>query len=277
VKSQPKQPPGGFDRDCPQSSPAKHRGFTLIELLVVIAIIAILAAMLLPALSKAKIKAQMIQCMNNSRQLTLGWMMYNADDGDKILGSLGWCGNSYMADTTSFDFTDYDKLRNLPLSPYVGKSVNVWQCPGSTKRSTAPATLGQPGARSYSMNNWIGHYSNRGDSPDYFEYLKMSDFVRPGPANTFVLLDESSSINDGWFMAGMDGFDPRNPAQQVASGFGDKPGSWHNRACGFSFADGHSEIHKWRQYDDPRSIPPSADDVDWLESKTTAKKDRPTR
>jgi prepilin-type processing-associated H-X9-DG protein len=105
----------------------------------------------------------------------------------------------------------------------------------------------------------------------------MTDFVHPGPANTFVLLDESDSINDGWFMASLAGFDPRNPAVQADSGFGDDPGSWHDRACGFSFADGHSEIHKWRVYDRTKKIKESADDVDWLQLRTTAKKDRPTR
>jgi prepilin-type N-terminal cleavage/methylation domain-containing protein len=260
-----------------QTARRRETGFTLIELLVVIAIIAILAAMLLPALSKAKIKAQMIQCMNNSKQLTLGWIMYAGDHGDKLLSSLGWCGNSDMSPTDNPNFTDYELLRNLPLSPYVGKSIMVWRCPGSDRRSTLPSTLGQPGARNYSMNNWIGHYSNRGDSPGYFEFIKMGDFIRPGPANTFVLLDESDSINDGWFMASLTGFDPRNPAQQEAAGFGDAPGSWHDRACGFSFADGHSEIHKWRQYNKLKKIKPSAEDVDWLQSKTTAKVDRPTR
>ena len=153
----------------------------------------------------------------------------------------------------------------------------VWRCPGSTVRSTLPSTLGQPGARSYSMNSWVGHYKPRGDSPGYFEFTKMNQFHRPGAANTFVLLDESDSINDGWFMSDMSGFDPRNPALQEAGGFGDAPGSWHARACGFSFADGHSEIHKWRQYDESQRMKPSSQDVDWLQSRTTAKRDRPTR
>ena len=245
-----------------------------------IAIIAILAAMLLPALNKAKIKAQAVQCMNNSKQLTLGWIMYNSDNGDKCLSSLGWvsdpvAGSSSMSDTASFAFTDYQLMTKLPLSPYVGKSIAVWQCPGSTKRSTAPATRGQPGARSYSMNNHIGVYGPWGDSYPFFQYLKMSDFTRPGPVNTFVLLDESSSINDGWFMASMAGYDPRDRSAQESSGFGDAPGSWHAHACGFSFADGHSEIHKWRQYDELTHNRPSADDVDWLQSKTTAKRERP--
>ena len=141
--------------------------FTLIELLVVIAIIAILAAMLLPALNNAKIKAQMIQCMNNSKQLTLGWLMYNSDNNDKCLIALGWvsdpvAGSSDMRDPSLQAFTDYQLMTKLPLSPYVGKSINVWQCPGSTRRSTAPATRGQPGARSYSMNNHIGVYEQIG-------------------------------------------------------------------------------------------------------------------
>jgi prepilin-type N-terminal cleavage/methylation domain-containing protein len=277
MRALPKFALKGVARDSIESSRSELRGFTLIELLVVIAIIAILAAMLLPALAKAKIKAQMIQCMNNSRQITLGWTMYNSDNAENLLPSLGWVGGSDMGDPASFNFTDYQLLTQVPLSPYVGKSVAVWQCPGSTKKSTAPATRGQPGARSYSMNNHIGHYANRDNTYPFFEYLKTGDFLRPGAGNTFVLLDESTSINDGWFMASLDGFDPRNPTQQAASGFGDAPGSWHDRACGFSFADGHSEIHKWRQYEEAQHRPPSADDVDWLQSKTTAKKDRPTR
>ena len=269
----------GSNSQAASTSRARRHGFTLIELLVVIAIIAILAAMLLPALAKAKTKAQMISCMNNSKQLTVGWMMYAGDNGDRLLDAFAWVaaddgsGASDMRDTASASFTDYEVLKRVRMAAYVGKNIKVWQCPGSTRLSTAPATKGQPGARSYSMNNHISEYPSLNGN---LTFLKMTDFTRPGPANTFVLLDESSSINDGWFMASMDGFDPRNPAQQAASGFGDAPGSWHDRSCGFSFADGHSEIHKWRQYKEGVA-PPSADDVDWLQSKTTAKRDRPTR
>jgi prepilin-type N-terminal cleavage/methylation domain-containing protein/prepilin-type processing-associated H-X9-DG protein len=254
---------------------ASGGGFTLIELLVVIAIIAILAALLLPALSKAKIKAQMIQCMNNSKQLTIAWIMYNTDNGDKLLSSEAWVGSSDMSDPSSPNFTDYGLMQNLPLSPYLGKSIPVWQCPGNTRRSTAPSTFGQPGARSYSMNNQIGNYANWGADYPFFEFQKSTDFVRPGAVNTFVLLDESVSINDGWFMANMSGYDPRQPSLQTS--FGDAPGSWHNQACGFSFADGHSEIHKWKQYNESTHTSPSSDDVDWLQSKTTAKIEHPTR
>jgi len=259
-----------------QPGPHRPQGFTLIELLVVIAIIAILAAMLLPALSKAKVKAQMIACMNNSRQLTLAWLMYAAENGDKLLTSTGWVPGD-VRDPGSDEFIDLaGDLKQTPLSPYSGRNVKVYQCPGNTRRSTKPGFVGQPCCRSYSMNNHIGDYfTARFGGYDLFEYLKTSDFVRPGAVNTFVLLDESASINDGWFMANMGGYDRRDPALQLATGFGDAPGAWHAKACGFSFADGHSEIHKWRQYD--LKVPPSADDVDWLQSKTTAKKSNPSR
>jgi hypothetical protein len=251
-----------------------RRGFTLIELLVVIAIIAILAAMLLPALARAKCKAMGIQCMNNSKQMTLGWIMYAGDNQDILLDAGSWVsGSPDMRYTDQPDFTNYEAMKRVPLANYVGKSVKVWQCPSSTHVSTAAGTKGQPGARSYSMNNHIGNYF--GDAYGMYQYQKMSHFVRPGPSSTFVLLDESSSINDGWFMADLGGFDPRNPSQQTS--FGDAPGSWHCKACGFSFADGHSEIHKWRQYDQSKRMSPSADDVDWLQSKTTAKKVNATR
>jgi prepilin-type N-terminal cleavage/methylation domain-containing protein/prepilin-type processing-associated H-X9-DG protein len=245
-------------------------GFTLIELLVVIAIIAILAAMLLPALSKAKIRTQGIGCMNNTRQLTLAWRMY-ADDNRELLpfayGTTAtaapyvWVpgllddANPTAADNWNFDLT----LRKSILWPYCGNSVGIWHCPADT--SYGINNLGQqvPRVRSVSMNNWVGGNGNSPEtgykgywglgSPNSIVFRKLTQMNRPGPAMTFVLLDErQDSINDGYFATEMDGYP--NPATTKIV---DYPASYHNKAAGFAFADGHSEIHRWR---DARTFPP---------------------
>ena len=250
-------------------------GFTLIELLVVIAIIAILAAMLLPALAKAKIRAQRIMCMNNTKQLTLGWTMYAGDNADKLLNSREWMTVG-VADPTSDQFIDLNKqLVQQPLAAYTGKSVGIYRCPGDQRKSTQPGYVGLPACRSVSMNSYIGVGWDGG----YLVYKKTSDMTRPGPVNTFVILDEGLSINDGFFATDMATYDPNNmPGKQTT----DVPATYHSMAGSFSFADGHSEIHKWKdaRTAEPKGygfVSPNNVDIDWIQSKSSAKIERPTR
>ncbi len=260
----------------PNASRRTSDGFTLIELLVVIAIIAILAAMLLPALTKAKIRSQGTACMNDTRQLMLAWRMYAEDNGDVLpfayatlpdVAPYVWVPGDIVPDNPgaaanwNLDIT----IRKSILWPYCGNSIGIWHCPAD--KSLAINNLGQkvPRVRSVSMNNWVGGNGNtppdyRGywgnaTMPHWLVYRKLSQFVNPGPALTYVTLDErEDSINDAYFVTEMDGFPDPSTTKIV-----DYPASYHNRAAGFAFADGHSEIHRWV---DPRTTPPLTTKLD---------------
>jgi prepilin-type N-terminal cleavage/methylation domain-containing protein/prepilin-type processing-associated H-X9-DG protein len=272
------------------------RGFTLIELLVVIAIIAILASMLLPALAKAKSKAQGISCLSNTKQLMLGWRMYVEDNDEELPAAYATKGganekNAWVVGILDYsganrsNFDVYEDLAKSPLAPYIGNSYGIFRCPAD--KSSVKVTVGDkrgqrlPRVRSVSMNSWVGgnidddFYSWWGRR-DMKLYRKSTDMTDPGPSQTWVLIDErEDSINDGFWVLSMDGY-PNLASTRIV----DYPASYHNGAAGLSFADGHSEIRKWV---DGRTVPmlqpngtiplnvasPNNRDIFWMQERCT--------
>jgi len=235
------------------------RGFTLVELLVVIAIIGILAALLLPALAKSRERARAIICLINTKQLTLALQLYS-DDHDNYLpyniymteygprNNLNWV-NNVMTWDLSQDNTNTATLTQASLGSFVSGSTAIYRCPSDQAISNTQITNGWSSRiRSYSMNALIGNagdFSTNGfnaNDPDYRQFFKITQI--PQPTEIFVFLDEHpDSIDDGYFVNQESSGDTRHGHSY--SKWTDLPASYHANAAAFSFADGHSSLHRW--------------------------------
>jgi prepilin-type processing-associated H-X9-DG protein len=223
---------------------------------VVIAIIAILAALLLPVLGKAKLKAQRIACLNNQKQLTYAWLIYTDDSSGNLPfnvnntvgpGVTGWVNGNMSWDfppsPSNPDNTNWLLLAYSALSDYGAKSVAIYKCPGDIYNSARG-----PRVRTISMNGQMN--GNTGNDPNgpavlnqfgpgqnYKIFKKGSDIINPGPSMAWVFIDEQAdSINDGLFHVDMKPGDNK---------WSDWPGNYHGSSGALSFADGHAETHKW--------------------------------
>ena len=267
-----------------------QRAFTLIELLVVIAIIAILAGILLPVLSKAKLKGQGVHCMNNLKQLQLAWTMYAHDNADFIPGNnwseeaahtsgnwaAGWLDPRQANNTDNTNITLLIDEKFGTLGPYT-RNAGVYRCVASKIVAREGKEM-LPVVRTVSMSCWMG-WKNSGEwTAGYKLFRKTAELTAPGPSQTLVFIDErDDSIDDAYFAIDMA---TGGSAQMV-----NFPASYHHRAGGLTFADGHAEIHRWldartqprqqigtQQSKKEFTMMPNNRDLMWLQEHATSKK-----
>jgi prepilin-type N-terminal cleavage/methylation domain-containing protein len=228
---------------CLAASNHRRRGLTLVELLVVIAIIALLAALLLPALTSAKANTKQVACMSNLRQLEAAFQMYASDNRSYLAQNVA--APAYETQSSSSNAWVYGNMKIVEqatntvlikageLCPYLVQT-GVYHCPSDTILDE-----GLPRARSYAMNSWIGSQAmDKEQQQNPFRiFIKDSDLAAGRPASIWVLMDEHpASLDDGWFEVTMDDSMP----------FAALPATRHQNACVLNFADGHTEVYHER-------------------------------
>ena len=234
--------------------------------------------MLLPALAKSKAKAQGIACLSNLKQLQICWTMYAHDNNDKLVPNgdgavyTGWIGGQFIVNPQDGTNVNLLKLPEGLLWNY-NQSLGIYKCPADRSVAMSGTTILGPRVRSISMNGNMNGNSWYTDEINgkYFTFRKSTEIVRPSPSQAFVFLDENpTTLDDGYFLVVFD-----------TLVWGNDPGIYHDGACGFSFADGHGETHRWRDPDtlavNKPASPTGPHDVPWTQLRASAPLDASAR